>query len=483
MFKKIMSTALIFVLICTALPNFALAEGTAAEEEEYDGFLVGISQDMLPPSAESGLEYVAKGVYKADYPEDILKNTDTSLIEYVEPNYYVELLAEDNLYDTALLNQIYQSGGAYGQMKVSGGGLDGDGVRIAVIDNGVNIDYGDFLPYKMICTTVFDDGITYDATLDKPYHATMVAAIINGIHDNNIGVNGIAPSAEIVSIKVFKKNSNNETVGQISDVIKAIELAVDVYNCQIINLSLGYYKVDNKPDDSLLQTKIDSYIAQGILIVAASGNFAEDKNPIVHPAAFSNVISVGAVNNDYTIKKLSTYNDFVDCSAPGIVVSKVYNQNKLEAYTGTSFAAPAVAAAAALMIEESRAHDISLTPEGFNALLSEKCMDLGANGKDPYYGYGFVRVDWLLSTDELMYDVIAADNRVTYTGITSQYGGVSNIVTASYSETGRLLGTEFIPLGSFCRTYDAAQAVAGVKYFYFDNEFRLIKSTIVNVIN
>jgi subtilisin family serine protease len=138
---------------------------------------------------------------------------------------------------------------------------------------------------------VYSDGKFYDSSMPNADHGTRVADIIAGIHGNGIGVDGIAPDAAIVSIKVFDSNGDCT----IADLNTAIYKAVNDYNCDIINLSLG-----SENNSTALRTAIQYALSNGVIVVAASGNDADKGNPIMYPASYDGVISVGAAGADYS---------------------------------------------------------------------------------------------------------------------------------------------------------------------------------------
>jgi hypothetical protein len=138
-------------------------------------------------------------------------------------------------------------------------GLDGTGVRIAVIDSGVNPAFNDFEIDTVIYDSIFNDGVYYDSNISNANHGTYVASIIAGKHNNGIGANGIAPEAAVVSIKVF-----NSIGCTIENVIKAINRAVDTYGCHIINLSLGVPIITplSETQSNLQQTEVLLWLQQ-----------------------------------------------------------------------------------------------------------------------------------------------------------------------------------------------------------------------------
>ena len=255
-------------------------------------------------------------------------------------------------------------------------GLDGTGVRIAVIDSGVNLDDLN-LSHVTRLSLRDDDGA------DQYGHGTIVSGIIAGVHDNDVGVNGLSPGVELISIKVFV---GNESVS-FSLLAKAVDTALS-YECDIINLSLSA-SVNNET----LQNAVHRAVQQGVIVVAASGN---DGNMQAHyPGAYPFVAGVGAVGLGNQVSVFSQRNpegaQYTWLVAPG---ESVYGGTYLSVIdSGSSFSCAFVSAAAAL----ARQMDPSLTPDCFLTLLAHSAEDLGPGGFDAEYGYGLLRIDRMLS--------------------------------------------------------------------------------------
>ena len=132
-------------------------------------------------------------------------------------------------------------------------------------------------------------------------------------------------------------------------------------------------------------------VSQGVVVVAAAGN---DGSPVVqYPAAYPEVIAVGATDADGLLTDFSSYGDWVDIAAPGWDVLSTGARNltpsPFEPYwycTGTSCSAPIVAGVAALV----RNKWPTFTPEQVEARLKELSRDAGPRGTDPYYGAGIL---------------------------------------------------------------------------------------------
>ena len=173
-------------------------------------------------------------------------------------------------------------------------GFTGNGIKIGVIDTGINLNHPDF--FNQEGTSRFLKGYDFvdNDTIpqDTNGHGTQVTGIIAA--DGQL--KGIAPMAEIFSYRV---SSNGESVPS-NLIIKAINQAVED-RVDIINISLGVNMTHNKIDEA-----VNNAINQGIVVVAAAGNSGPDKSTIGSPAKNPNAITVGATYNNQDSSMVST---------------------------------------------------------------------------------------------------------------------------------------------------------------------------------
>jgi subtilisin family serine protease len=193
-------------------------------------------------------------------------------------------------------------------------------------------------------------------------HGTMVAGVLGALGNNSKGVVGVAWRVQIMACKCF----NSQGTGTISDCVVCLDYA-RTNGARIINASWGF------TNSLALSNAVHSLRDAGIIVVAACGNGATntDVNP-TYPASFplDNVVSVAATANDDTLASFSNYGAAsVHLAAPGANISSTFVATDSFYYTesGTSFAAPYVAGALALMLVEypGESH-----PQIINRLLS-----------------------------------------------------------------------------------------------------------------
>jgi hypothetical protein len=203
-------------------------------------------------------------------------------------------------------------------------------------------------------------------------HGTHVAGIVAAKRNNAVGISGIAP-AQILSVRVL----NGDGVGFQDDVADGITWAVN-NGAKIVNLSLG------GPADSVLQTAVQNAWNNGVILVAASGN--NGTNSISYPAAYPEVIAVGALTEANSRAAYSNYGAGLALVAPGSNILSALPDSEYGFLSGTSMAAPHVTGVAALLL----AHRSSLTNSQVRDILQSSADDLGASGRDDFFGYGRV---------------------------------------------------------------------------------------------
>ena len=227
-------------------------------------------------------------------------------------------------------------------------------------------------------------------------HGTFITGILAAATGNGVGVAGLAPQAEIVPLKCFTAKT-----GSISAVVAAIYDGVDVYQCQVLNMSFGVKQSgveSGLPENPrALEEAVAHAEEKGVILVAAAGNApsgSTGNDPVLYPAGYDTVIGVGSVDREKAISKFSYQNDSVYITAPGQGLHGLGIASGTTYVTGqgTSYAAPMVSAAAALALSVKP----ELTPAEFRDLLRDTVEDLGEAGWDTVYGHGLLDIGGLL---------------------------------------------------------------------------------------
>lgn len=300
--------------------------------------------------------------------------------------------------------------------KVWNVGCYGNEVKVGVIDSGCYMHPDlekNVLPGRNYTSTDIDD-IT-----DHIGHGTYVSGII-AAECNDTYITGIAHRAKIVPLKCFDTNVETTTL-MISN---AIYDAVDIYHCDVINLSLG---IPESLITKTLELSVKYAIQNGCIVVAAVGNSGTSK--VYYPANYDNVIGVGSVGKNNTLSWFSQRNDTVDVVAPGEAIESV----SIDGYSmdsGTSFSAPHISAVAAI----AKCIDKGITAQEFESILKETSV-LSDNIDETliaYYGYGLIDCEKML--DEMLKNI-----SVFLSPITDKAAKVYNHSNAPVSAIGMIV--------------------------------------------
>lgn len=387
--------------------------------QEYDSYIVKLKKTggiSLMSAEESVCEPVVEewGLYKVSAEE--LEELDMSRVEYVEPNYELELFDEypnDPLYYDQWNMRLVNAPYAWNL------NCFGSGVRVAVLDSGVNFDHAD-LSGRVKLAVDYTGG---DNPKESAEHGSLVSGIIGAEINNGLYVAGMS-KADIYSFKIYDTSGNSD------DLFRAMYDAVNSYDCKIMNLSLGF-KSDtgsfSAEEVKAFNDAVNEVYQKGAIVIAASGNYGNDGNPITYPAACEHVISVGAVDKNKNITPYSTYNNMVDVAAAGGTTSSSANRvvscgmNGAESRkAGTSFAAPQVSAAAAIV----KGIRPELDQDMMEIFLKYSSEDLGDAGRDDCFGWG------LLDMERLIRLAQGGDNALM--SVTPVYDAEADSLTVSY---------------------------------------------------
>lgn len=223
-----------------------------------------------------------------------------------------------------------------------GEGTQGEGVTIAVIDSGCDINH-ESLKDNIVGVRNFtnEDGKNANIVTDRVGHGTHVVGTI-AANGNNNTILGVAPKSSIYVLKAIDRTGS----GKLSWVINAIYYAIS-QNVDIISMSLGMPQSTEK-----LQKAVKEAVNSGISVVCAAGNEGDGNAgdfEYSYPAAYEDVISVGAVDKKSIPANFSNANLNIDVVAPGVDILSTYPNNQYAILSGTSMATPHVSGSLALL--------------------------------------------------------------------------------------------------------------------------------------
>jgi subtilisin family serine protease len=284
-------------------------------------------------------------------------------------------------------------------------GVTGSGVVVAVLDSGLDTDHSDLSSdlIHQICFLDFDGTIDGNGRCpngsdrqtgpgsaeDMAGHGTHVSGIITS--DGIVSSVGVAPDAEIVAIKVLDDTPFSGVFNAFSEIVAALDyIIVNRPDVKVINMSLGTFDTfpgncDNSTSYNMAgAAAINTLRANGVIAFASSGNNSSGTN-MTSPACLSNVVSVGATNDNDVVYILTNSNNTTDIMAPGFQIISDAIGNGTTSASGTSMASPHAAGCAALLIQSGEA----ITPAQIESRLETSTIQV----TDPTNGLTFPRID------------------------------------------------------------------------------------------
>ena len=346
--------------------------------------------------------------------------------------------------------------------------LTGKGVRVGIIDSGIS-PHNDIPKENIVAEKSFIEG-EEDITEDHTNHGTSVAALIVGSNEAGVGAKGFAPEAEIVNARII----NSDGLVELSEIANAIDYCVE-QGCDVINMSFGTSNTGIE-DYTTFPTLVDWHnaiqraISAGCIVIAAAGNYADERDErdfLVYPAALPDVIAVGGTKEGYLHNENSQKNESVFVSAPGkyIFTATAISESSCHYVSGTSFAAPIVSGLAALIKEAYP----DATQNQVKAILKAIAIDIGDAGYDYKFGNGYVNgknlAKYLRNSDFYAYfnengQAVCANlgDEKNISGYTAVYSGGRN---TSVTET------PFLLAGMQKKTIDLPESGTVKQFFWY----------------
>jgi len=382
------TTALAAMTLALSLIGIGTAgQAQAATEKPVDRVIVKLRDDgalknkataQQVETAETGnAQIVTLEVPEGQSVESFITELSSQGdVEYAEPDGRVELAAipSDPFY--AGYQYHHRLIGSEAAWDKTTGKAD---VLVAVIDDGFDLAHPDLSgrvlsPFNVITGK--------SGSVSVEIHGTHVAGLIAGNMNNELFGVGVAPSTSILPIDVFDGED-----GFISDVAAGVYYAVDS-GADIINMSLVAYS-----DTNLLREAVQYAHSKNVLVVAAAGN--DGISSPYYPAAYQNVMSVASTDAADQHSEFSNFGKTIDIAAPGSNVFSIFPGESFGGLDGTSMSTPIVSGAAALV----KANEPKLSNTDIAGRLKLTAKDLGAAGKDVYYGHGRLNIDRALTLD------------------------------------------------------------------------------------
>lgn len=235
------------------------------------------------------------------------------------------------------------------------GDYRGQGVKVAVVDSGAGTTHEDLNRIRFGFDIINKKSNPDTWNEDTVAHGSHCAGIIAGVADNDKGIRGFAPDAEVHACKLFPG-------GQVSQLIDALEYCIEK-QIDVVNLSLGGVDPSEALEQQLLRAK-----RAGVACIVAAGNSG---GPVQYPASSPNVLAVAAIGklnefpadsyhtqtvtqfvdgNGFYSAKFSCFGPEIAVCAPGVAITSSVPPNNYAVWDGTSMAAPHITGLAALIL-------------------------------------------------------------------------------------------------------------------------------------
>lgn len=392
--KKIISTLLAMVLILNIVP-VSPAFGSDNEKNRYivkykeettitnDVLSVNDSVysmkmgTLLPPEslnsllenseADSSLmgEEVADNTYVVELNDKELSDLlNKQNVELIEPDSTVILAEAEDAFNEEINWGLKAVLGEVSNLNTAAG----KSVKVAVLDTGITSN-------DKITVAGGVSFINNSVSLnDDNGHGTQISAIIASSNNDGVVI-GLAPETSLYAVKVLDSNGN----GYYSDVIKGIDWAID-NGMNIISMSFS-----GNTNSELLHEAIKKAEAHGILVIASAGNNGYGDETETYPALFPEVLSVGAVNEQFYRAEFSSTGNELDLVAPGTNIMTIDRYGKIVHKSGTSLSSAYIAGAASAIWSNNLGYKASEVRN----ILTSTATPLGSADE---YGAGIVNL-------------------------------------------------------------------------------------------
>ena len=259
-------------------------------------------------------------------------------------------------------------------------GNEGAGVKVAVLDTGIDSNHPDLKSHIASPDDVKDfTGSRFGAT-DKQGHGTHCAGTILA----SGRLPGVAPKAGLIAGKVLGDNGS----GGVDGISTGITWAI-ARNADVISMSLG-----GPGSDTWIPPTLKAAEEAGVIVVAAAGNEGPGANSCGYPGQYPQCITVAAVgrtgeSDGLGVAGFSSRCPAVYVAAPGVAVQSTWPGGQYATISGTSMATPHVAGLAALWVAANPNVPKKERPARFREALKAACTDLAPSGRDTATGWGF----------------------------------------------------------------------------------------------
>jgi subtilisin family serine protease len=234
-------------------------------------------------------------------------------------------------------------------------------VLVAVLDTGVDPEHPQLIGKVVVGQDVCKDDRPLCASADDENgHGTMVTGLIAAATNDGLGIAGLGWNTQVIDFKVLDDTGNGNTADEATGIYEAVSAGAKVINMSFASLPCTEDPTGCGPNIDE-EEAVEYAISHGVVVVAAAGNAQPAQGPSsepLYPAAYPGVLSVAASTDGGVVNPangghalaFSEYGDAANIAAPGIGLLSTWWDGNYAVESGTSFSAPLVAAAAALVL-------------------------------------------------------------------------------------------------------------------------------------
>ena len=400
-------------------------------DEEKENMLIVISANKIKQS------YGAKKIIEAPNNQYILSYSSKEEKDLA----YKKLKENDSIYVEENIKYTLDENDDNIENENETGNFNSWGIKKMGLDYAIDATNANHENIAPVTVAVIDSGC--DMELFNKYYNGKIIEYYNAIDESSTQMNDIVGHGTHVAgtiaegtpnnVKIIPvKASNSKTIYE-TDLIKSLNYVVYYDKADVINLSLGAYIYNTG-----IKNAIEAAQQKNIIVLAAAGN--NNTSKIHYPSGFENTISISSVDKNLEKSTFSNYGSTIKFASPGTDIKSImgpdtiisnekkdFDGDDFNIASGTSMATPHASSAAAIL----KSYNKDLTLYDVIDLFKNHSIDLGDEGWDPYYGYGFIsfeNAEFCDNTNCDIYNVFKSEEKKYITNFE-----ISNITFTEYN--------------------------------------------------